>query len=292
MAAVQLGGSLRFHPERISSSGPTSRGTWRVGKWDTVFMQLEICVDSVESAIAAERGGAQRVELCSDLLEGGITPSAGLVALVRSSIGIGLFVMIRPRGGDFSYTDCEFAVMQEDIRSARELGADGVILGLLDEHARIDVPRTQRLVELAGPLPVTFHRAIDMTPDPQAALEDVVKTGAKRVLTSGGCAKVKEGLAVVASMVEAAGSRIIVMPGGGITAHNIVNIAEATGACEFHASLRTAQPSPVEYRRPGMQMGEIRDREYLRFAVEEQNVCALALALRRMVEERAASRPQ
>ncbi len=255
-------------------------------------MQLEICVDSVESAIAAERGGAQRVELCSDLLEGGITPSAGLVALVRSKIAIGMFVMIRPRGGDFSYTGDEFAVMQQDIRSARELGADGFILGLLDEHARVDVQRTRQLVELAGPLPVTFHRAIDMTPDPRAALEDVVKTGASRILTSGGCAKVTEGLPVVARMVEAAGGRVTVMPGGGITAQNIVNIAEATGATEFHASLRTAQPSPVEYHRQGLQMGEIRDREYLRFVVEEENVSTLASALRRVVEERTATRPR
>jgi copper homeostasis protein len=255
-------------------------------------MQLEICVDSVESAIAAERGGAQRVELCSDLLEGGITPSAGLIAAVRRAIGIGMFVMIRARGGDFCYTDREFEVMEQDIETARNLGADGVILGVLDEQAQVDVRRTRRLADLASPLPATFHRAIDMTPDPRAALEDVIATGARRVLTSGGCPKVTEALPVVARMVEAAGDRIVVMPGGGITAQTIVSIAEATGATEFHASLRTAQPSPVEYRRQGMQMGEIREREYLRFAVEQESVCALAQALRRVVEERAATRPQ
>src|ERR1035438_4067455 len=171
-------------------------------------MQVEICVESVESAIAAERGGAQRVELCSDLLEGGVTPSAGLIKLVRQQIGIGLFTMIRPRGGDFCYTDLEFEVMQQDIRQARDLGADGVILGVLDGCARVDVARTRQLVELAGPLPVTFHRAIDMTPDPRAALDDVVETGAARVLTSGGAPRVTEGLSTVACMVKKAGERI------------------------------------------------------------------------------------
>ncbi|MGB6159818.1 MAG: copper homeostasis protein CutC [Acidobacteriaceae bacterium] len=255
-------------------------------------MQVEICVDSVESAMAAERGGAQRVELCADLLEGGTTPSSGLIAMVRRCIGIGMFVMIRPRGGDFSYTAHEFEVMQQDIRNARELGADGIILGVLDERAQVDVPRTRHLVELANPLPVTFHRAIDMTPDPKAALEDVVETGAARVLTSGGAAKVTEGISVVASMVQAARGRVQVMPGGGVTPETVVSVAEATGATEFHASLRTARPSPVEFHRGDVQMGEIRDREYLRFVVEEENVRALVLALQRMVEERSTAEPR
>jgi copper homeostasis protein len=252
-------------------------------------MQLEICVDSVESAIAAERGGADRVELCSDLLEGGITPSAGLMALVRKRIGIGVFVMIRPRGGDFCYTDAEYEVMREDIRQARELGADGIVLGVLDEHARVDVERTRKLVELAGSLPVTFHRAIDMTPDPCGALKDVIETGATRVLTSGGAAKVTEGTSVVARMVAAAADRIHVMAGGGITLETIARVAEATGAGEFHASLRSARPSPVDFHRRHVQMGEVRDREYLRFVVEEEKVRALAGILQHLAETRPAA---
>ena len=242
---------------------------------------LEICVDSVESAAAAERGGAQRVELCSDLLEGGITPSAGQISLVRRRIGISLFVMIRPRGGDFCYTAEEFAVMQRDIREARTLGANGIVLGILDEQARVDVRRTKQLVELAVPLEVTFHRAIDMTPNPRIALEDVIATGARRVLTSGGAARVTRGLTVVAGMVEAAKNRIVVMAGGGVTPRTVSRIAKATGVGEFHASLTTAVASPMRYRRAGMAMGKIRGREYLRFLVQEEKVRELADAMRR-----------
>jgi copper homeostasis protein len=248
-------------------------------------MQLEICIDSTDSAIAAERGGADRVELCSDLLEGGITPSAGLIAAVRRSIAIGVFVMIRPRGGDFCYTDTEFAVMQEDIRQARDLGADGLVLGILDEDAAVDVARTAALVRLADSLPVTFHRAIDMTPDPVSALEAVIQAGARRVLTSGGAGKVTDGLATVAHMVAAAGNRLAVMPGGGINPRTIGAVAAATGASEFHAALRTMSPSPVRHRKQGLTMGDIPDREYLRYEVQEYGVRALRAALESLADE-------
>ncbi|MGA8531663.1 MAG: copper homeostasis protein CutC [Acidobacteriaceae bacterium] len=252
-------------------------------------MQLEICIDSVESAIAAERGGADRVELCSDLLEGGITPSAGLIATVRRSIGIGVFVMIRPRGGDFFYTDAEFAVMQQDIQRARDLGADGVVLGVLTEEATVDVARTAALVRLADPLPVTFHRAIDMTPDPVSALEAIIEAGARRVLTSGGAAEVTEGLDMAAAMVAAAGERLAVMVGSGINLETIPAVAAATAASEFHAALRTALPSPVRYRKESVTMGAIPDQEYLRFIVQEDSVRALRAFLETLARERTAA---
>jgi len=246
---------------------------------NAVNLDLEVCIDSVDSAIAAERGGAIRVELCSDLLEGGITPSAGLIAAVRSRIAIGLFVMIRPRGGDFCYTDLEFEVMREEIKHAMLLGVDGFVFGILDQNGSVDVPRTRELVELAHPLPVTFHRAIDMTPDPDAALEDVIATGATRILTSGGAPAVSTGLAGVARMVLSARGRIAIMPGGGITPENIAAIAQATGATEFHSSARSLLPSPVKFRKPGMSVSAMHDREYNRYGVREQNVRALLEAL-------------
>jgi copper homeostasis protein len=243
------------------------------------MMNLEICIDSVESAIAAERGGAQRVELCADLLEGGITPSAGMIASVRSHISIELFVMIRPRGGDFCYSDLEFEVMKREIEHARGLGADGIVLGLLDDKAHVDLTRARQLVERARPLPVTFHRAFDMTPDLPDALEDVIATGARRILTSGGAPNVTSGMSQIAQMVRIAKERIAIMPGGGVSMENIVTLAEATGAEEFHSTARMTLPSPMCFRKQGIAMGDVPEREYDRFIVSEEKVRALARAL-------------
>jgi copper homeostasis protein len=219
------------------------------------------------------------VELCSDLLEGGLTPSAGMIATVRRSIRIGVFVMIRPRGGDFCYTEAEFAIMQDDIRRARDLGADALVLGVLDADALVDVARTATLVRLAEPLPVTFHRAIDMTPNPLKALEAVIETGACRILTSGGAAKVTEALETVKRMVAAAGERLTVMAGSGVSPKTIAAVAVSTGASDFHAALRTSSSSPVRYRKERVTMGAIPDREYLRFVVQEDRVRALRAIL-------------
>lgn len=259
-----------------------------LGDRNELIMDLEICIDSVESAIAAERGGASRVELCADLLEGGITPSAGLIASVRRHIAIDLFAMIRPRGGDFCYTDAEFEVMQEEIRQARRLGADGVVLGVLDEEGCVDVGRTRQLVDLAGTLPVTFHRAIDMTPDILAALTAVIATGARRILTSGGEPDAMQGKAAIARLVEAAQGQISIMPGGGVSAETVADLAKATGATEFHSSARTEISSPMRFRKQGMAMGDIQDREYERFIASEENVRALASTLERLSAKRAA----
>jgi copper homeostasis protein len=242
---------------------------------------LEICLESVDSVIAADRGGAQRVELCANLLEGGTTPSAGAISAARENAKIGINVMIRPRGGDFLYTDAEFASMQHDIRSAKELGADGIVLGLLRADGTVDVERTRQLVDLARPLPVTFHRAIDVSRNLLEALEDVISTGVARVLTSGGKPSVVDGAAMVAKMVELAKDRIIVMPGCGIRPENVLSILEATGAHEVHIALEEETPSGMHFRKAEIPMGGVDGREYVRFVTPEDAVRGVVEILNR-----------
>lgn len=241
-------------------------------------MDLEICVDSVESAIAAARGGAQRVELCCALGEGGITPSMGLIRTVRDAVSIDVFLMIRPRGGDFVYSDREFAVMQEDVITARKLGANGIAIGILTPDGEIDVQRTRCLVELARPMQVTFHRAFDFVADMERALEDVIATGADRVLTSGGEADADRGLDRLAQLQRQAGNRIRVMAGGGVRESNVRALVERTGVREVHTSLNNSA-SPAE--RNGNPLAGIgaRSGEGERFLVSEDDVRRIHAAL-------------
>ncbi|MCB0060498.1 MAG: copper homeostasis protein CutC [Caldilineaceae bacterium] len=216
---------------------------------------VEICVDSVEGAMAAQVGGAQRVELCDNLVEGGTTPSSGMIALARQQITIGLNVIIRPRGGDFCYSELEFAVMQHDITQAKALGADGVVIGLLRPDGTIDTERTAILVALARPLPVTFHRAFDMTANADQALEDLIALGVDRVLTSGHEQTAVDGLEQIAALVKQANARIIVMPGGGITEENAALIVQQSGVREIHLSARSTVESRMTYRNDRVYMG-------------------------------------
>jgi len=240
---------------------------------------IEVCVDSVASAVAAEGGGAGRVELCSNLLEGGATPSAGLIEVVRGRIKAGLHVMIRPRGGDFCYTAEEFEIMRRDIAAAKGLGADGVVLGILDAAGNVDVEHTRELVELARPLHVTFHRAFDMTADLLRALEDVCRSGADRLLTSGGEQTAGLGVESIARLVKAARGRIVIMAGSGINGKNAVSLVEQTGITEIHVGLGSVVESPMIHRNPRVSMGATAGREYQRFQVREEDV----LNLRRVV---------
>jgi copper homeostasis protein len=218
-------------------------------------MRIEICVDSVEGALAAQRGGADRVELCDNLMEGGTTPSAGTIKLARKLLTIGIQVIIRPRAGDFLYSDVEMDVMREDIRVAKQLRADGVVIGCLTAAGDIDVPRTRELIELARPLNVTFHRAFDLCREPRQALEDLVSLGVDRVLTSGQEASCLEGLDLLAELNRQAAGRLIVLPGGGITPRNVRRIVEATGVSEVHLSARSSVESRMEFRNPRVFMG-------------------------------------
>ena len=202
---------------------------------------LEICVESADQAISAERGGAHRVELCSDLASGGITPSAGFMRVARQNLRIPIHVLIRPRAGDFVYSDREFEVMERDIEVAKQLGMSSMVLGILDSKFQVDVKRTTQLIKLAHPLPVTFHRAFDLCPDKNSALEAVIQSGSTRLLTSGGNAGAIEGLASLARLVDAAGDRLVIMPAGGIGAENVSRVLQETVAREIHASLRGQQ---------------------------------------------------
>jgi copper homeostasis protein len=198
---------------------------------------LEICVESVERAVAAERGGADRIELCSDLISGGVTPSEQLMGAARSGVPIPIHVLIRPRAGDFVYSQAEFETMKREIQAAKDLGMDGIVLGLLDENMQIDRERTSSLINLASPLPVTFHRAFDSCRNLTASLQAVIETGATRILTSGGKEQAANELASLAELVTKAGSRIAIMPGGGVRANNVEHILRETGAQEIHTSL-------------------------------------------------------
>jgi len=200
---------------------------------------LEISVESVEAAAAAERGGADRVELCAGLSVGGLTPDLVLLRALRQQMQIPVFVMIRPRGGDFVYSPAEFAQMKKSIAAARDAGASGLVLGVLKANRTLDIERTRELIELARSLPVTFHRAFDECPHLLQALEDVGRAGASRILTSGGAASAPKGASNIAMLVAAAGERVTIVPGAGINAENILQLAAATGAREFHSGLRT-----------------------------------------------------
>jgi copper homeostasis protein len=243
-----------------------------VGRSKAGIMGLEICVDSVQSAVAAQAGGAQRVELCSALFEGGLTPSLGLIRAVCSRVDIGVHVMIRPRGGDFLYSEEELAVMRADIEEAARCGADGVVFGVLTAEGDVDVERTRMLVELARPMNVTFHRAIDLTRDVEQSIEDVICTGASWVLTAGGEQTAMQGRAGLRRLVQRANGRIRVMAGGGVRSANVQEIMRATGVTELHAALRTSMPSPMEFQPQKVRLGDPAVDGYARRGVRSGDV--------------------
>jgi len=221
----------------------------------TMNFKLEICVDNVESAIDAQKAGADRVELCNNLIEGGTTPGYGAILSARNNLNIGLNVIIRPRGGDFLYSDLEYDIMKRDIDICGECGVDGIVLGILKSDGTIDVERTAKLIELAHPMSTTFHRAFDMCSDPVQGLEDVIASGADRLLTSGQKDKAQDGAELISQLVGQAGGRIIIMPGSGINESNIAQIARETRAKEFHLTGRKVIDSDMIFKRLNISMG-------------------------------------
>ncbi|MEO9216741.1 MAG: copper homeostasis protein CutC [Rhodanobacter sp.] len=240
-------------------------------------MILEIAANSVASALAAQEGGAGRIELCGALELGGLTPSRAQIALAREHLHIPLYVLIRPRAGDFLYSDIECEVMLRDIETCVTLGCDGVVLGALDADGNVDMARCRELIAAAGKLGVTFHRAFDLSRDPARALEDIVSLECERVLTSGAQASAVDGAALIRDLLLQAAGRLAVMPGAGITAQNIAALAAVTGAHEFHASAKRPLPSGMRHRRPqlsNMESGELRS--------DVEQVRALTMALQAM----------
>lgn len=226
-------------------------------------ISIEICLDSVESIIAAEQGGAARVEFCSDLFEGGLTPTLGSFMTAKRHSTIAINVMIRPRGGDFCYSDLEFETMLNDARLFKNAGADALVFGILNSDGTVDMERSAAFIEAASPLPVTFHRAFDMTRDPYEAMEALIELGVKRVLTSGQEASVGEGLELLEALITRYGDQIIIMPGAGITERNFARIHSRLNASEYHMYLHTDTKSRMTHRVDHIYMGGLlRQPEY------------------------------
>lgn len=241
---------------------------------------LENCVESAEAAVAAQAGGADRVELCDNLFEGGTTPSAGSILLARKHLSIKLHVIIRPRGGDFLYSDTEFAVMKADIAFCKDAGVDGVVIGLLKADGQIDVERTAELIALARPLSVTFHRAFDVCADPFVALEQLVALGVDRILTSGQASTVLEGSEMIEALISRAAGRIGILPGGGITPRNLERIVNLIKPKEVHMVAWAPCPSSMQLRSSEVFMGgELRPPEFDRLATHSSVVRELTRIL-------------
>jgi copper homeostasis protein len=213
-------------------------------------MILEVVVYTIDAALQAQQGGADRIELCDNPAEGGTTPSYGTIERVRKNLSIDVFVMIRPRGGDFHYSAEEFECMKADIEQCKRLKVEGVVLGILHTDGTIDKKRCKELIELARPMSVTCHRAFDMTMDSFQALEDCIDIGFDRILTSGRHTKAIEGIEILTELVFKANSRIIILPGSGVTVQNAATLASQTGAKELHFSAMALQESPMKFKNP------------------------------------------
>ncbi|WP_419701786.1 copper homeostasis protein CutC [Mucilaginibacter sp. NFX135] len=227
-------------------------------------VNLEVCANSVTSALAAQEGGAVRVELCENLKEGGTTPSHGQILMARSLLHIKLYVLIRPRGGDFLYSDLEYKIMMADIRYCIDAGCDGVVIGMLNPDGSIDTERCLEMARLARQwgLGVTFHRAFDMCADQDKALEEIIEMGCERILTSGGKSTAMEGATVINHLVQKAAGRISIMPGSGVSEANVADLVHFTGVTEVHSSARINVQSKMQYKNDHILMSNEPGDEY------------------------------
>jgi copper homeostasis protein len=237
---------------------------------------IEIATADFITTKAAVEGGADRIELCAALTEGGTTPSQGMIRRCREAFPVSLFPIIRPRGGDFLYSDDEYEIMLKDVLLCKQSGCDGVVIGLLRSNGDIDLSRTARLVEAAYPMELTFHRAFDRCRDPLVALEELISIGCQRILTSGQQPAAPEGVELIAQLVTAANHRIVIMPGSGVRKENIQSLAAKTGATEFHSSLRGKTRSKMEFIHPSFAASE---ESYTNPSIDPEEVRALRKAL-------------
>ena len=242
---------------------------------------LEICCFSLESCLIAQKSGANRIELCGGMFEGGTTPSAGLISLARQNLAIQLYVMIRPRGGDFCYSETEFEVMKADIQTAKNLGADGVVFGILNPDGSIDKTRTTALVKLANPLKTTFHRAFDVTQNPDRALEDIIDCGCERILTSGQKNTAIEGIDLLKTLVEKAQNRIEIMAGSGLNPQNAQQFLNI-GVHSLHMTGKGIQESKMTFRKTDVSMANtLLSNEYEIYEADFEKCKAVAEILKK-----------
>jgi copper homeostasis protein len=225
-------------------------------------LKIEIVCGNIESVIAAQQGGADRVELCDNLSEGGTTPSYGMIETARRLLSIHLHVIIRPRGGDFLYSDDEYEIMKRDVEICKQLNVDGVVFGILKTDGTIDKRRLKNLVALADPMSVTFHRAFDVTADAFNALEDIIECRCDRILTSGQQTTAMEGADLISQLIKMAADRIIIMPGGGVRPENLVSLIAKTHAAEIHSSAKKIGTGKMEFKREAVKMGDPGFSEY------------------------------
>lgn len=242
---------------------------------------VEACVDAIDAALAAERGGADRLELCGELLQGGVTPSAGLIGAVWERVEIPVFVLIRPRAGDFLYDPDEVDVMLRDIAAARAMDVDGVVIGALTRDGDVDIGTVHTLMDAVGRMKVTFHRAFDFARDREVALETLIELGVDRVLTSGGAATALEGAASLASLVRQANGRIEILAGGGINAGNVAAVVRESGVGEVHVRAAARVESEMVHRRAGVTLARAAaPGDYERVATRGEEMAHVLAALR------------
>lgn len=238
---------------------------------------IEIATNDFITTKSAVEGGADRIELCAALSEGGLTPSYGTIRQCRESFAVSLFPIIRSRSGDFLYTEEEFSIMMQDVKFCKQAGCDGIVIGLLHQDGSIDIKRTSQLVEAAYPLEVTFHRAFDRCKSPFEAIEQLIRAGCQRILTSGQQPTAPQGAELISELIKAADNRIVIMPGSGVRKENIKELKDKTGAVEFHSSLRNTSPSQMKFIHPSFQNSE---ESYCNPAIDAKEVRALRDSLK------------